>query len=80
MRKTELEKRAKTLSAKTTKLKPDSRPTGYAHLYENKGWVNLLKFDLKVDDLEVESFVRKEYSNQIRNQKKHSSDEIVFLL
>lgn len=53
-------KRHKTVAARVSKLKPDTRPTDYAHLYENKGWASLLRFDLKIDDLEVESHVKRE--------------------
>lgn len=55
------QRRFKTVANRASLLKPDNRPTDYAHLYENKGWTALLRFDGKVDDLEVESFVKKEW-------------------
>ncbi len=35
------------------------RQTNYANLYEKNGWANLLIFDLKIDDLDVETYVKK---------------------
>lgn len=56
-------KQKKTVTKRMSKIMPDSRPTNYAHLYENQGWVNVLKFDVRIDELEVESFVKKEFSH-----------------
>ncbi len=35
------------------------RQANYANLYEKNGWANLLIFDLKIDDLDVETYVKK---------------------
>jgi hypothetical protein len=48
-----------TLSGKKdTKIKLDCRPTSYAHLYDTEGWASLLKFDVRIDELDIHNHLK----------------------
>ncbi len=44
-------------------IRLDTFHTNLEEVYETKGWAQLLKFDAKIDDLEIEKHVREEYIN-----------------
>lgn len=48
-----------------TRIKMESRTTNYAHLYEKGGWANMLQFDARIDDLDIEAHVKKLSPNQV---------------
>lgn len=56
---------------KDSKVKFDSRPTTFDDLYEVEGWTAMFKFDVKIDDLEIESHLKAEFAKQNRQKKHH---------
>ncbi len=73
----ELNDEIRTLE-RETRIKLECRPTSYAHLYEYSGWANLLTFDLKIDDLDIEAHIKNLLFNKPSKEWK-SPKELLFL-
>lgn len=46
---------------KETSVKLDPGTSHYNHMLEAEGWATILKFDVKIDDLEMENFLKNEF-------------------
>jgi hypothetical protein len=45
---------------KDTKIRIESRPSTFSHMYKAEGWTSILKFDAKIDDLDIEAHLNAE--------------------